>query len=175
MYRRMDILSGVKQVLYDICSNSCCLYVGPLAEHQQCSIWHAPRFHSNGKPITQFSYIPIIPRFQAWYGSLPMIDRLKYRSEQVHNETEIRDVFDDSNYQELLQSDVILDGTRLPHKYFSDPRDIVFGGSTDGFQVSLSINGKIWGCWAWWTGSGQQAASQRVGSYKAVWSAVSAV
>jgi hypothetical protein len=139
MYRRMEILSGVKPVFYDMCTNLCCLFVGPFADHQNCAICGGPRFHINTKPIARFSYLPIIPRFQAWYGSVAMIERLNYRSQHRHNINEIHDVFDGSNYQQLLHSHVVLDGTQLPHRYFSDARDIAFGGSTDGFQVTIDL------------------------------------
>ena len=35
----------------------------------------------------------------------------------------------------ILNKYVVVKGIPLDHKYFSDCRDIAFGGSTDGFQV----------------------------------------
>jgi hypothetical protein len=139
MYRRMEILSGIKPALFDMCSNSCCLFAGPFADHTQCTFCGAPRFLDNGKPLAQFSYLPIIPRIQAWFNSLPMINHLNHHNEHVHIPGEISDIFDGSNYQTMLDSDVVVDGVRLLHKLFSDHRDIPLRGSTDGFQVSQSI------------------------------------
>ena len=69
-----------------------------------------------------------------------MITRLKYRRVFTHTPGEYNDVFDGSNYQTLLQTNVTVEKETLPHKYFSDPCDIAFGGSTDGFQVfNLSL------------------------------------
>jgi hypothetical protein len=64
-----------------------------------------------------------------------MIDHLKYRSRHTHMPGEYHDVFDGSHYRGLLDTHVEVQGETLGHKYFSDPRDIALGGSTDGFQV----------------------------------------
>jgi hypothetical protein len=138
MYRRMEILSGVKPTFYDMCSASCCLFVGPFAEHIQCSFCLRSRHHFNGKPIARFSYLPVIPRIQGWFGNEAMIRQLQYRSHRESIPEQISDVFDGSHYQKLLNTYVSIDGTDLEHKYFSDHRDIALGGSTDGFQVSES-------------------------------------
>lgn len=136
MYRRMEVLSGIKPILFDMCRDSCCLFAGPLAALSECPNCGAHRFLDNGKPVAQFSYLPLTPRIQAWFQSQPMIERLLYRSNHVHTPGQITDIFDGSNYQEMLHSDILLDGEILPHKFFSDHRDIALGVSTDGFQAS---------------------------------------
>lgn len=68
-----------------------------------------------------------------------MIEQLKYRSQHGHNVHDISDVFDGSVYQDLLRTRVVVDGTQLSHTFFSDSRDIVFGGSTDGFRYVIFI------------------------------------
>ena len=115
MYRCMEILSGVTPVFYDMCNKSCCLFVAGLLGHRECPMCNAPHFHENGKVITQWPYLPIIPRFKAWYQSLPMIERLKYRGKYIHTPDEIADVFDGANYRTLLRTDVIVDGDMLGH------------------------------------------------------------
>src|SRR3977135_179932 len=102
MYRRIKILSGVKPKFYDTCPRSCCLFVGRFEAHTICPYCDAPRCHPNGKPVARFSYLPIIPRVQAWFKSLSMITRLKYRSGFHHTPGHYSDVFDGSNYQTLL-------------------------------------------------------------------------
>lgn len=132
----MEVLSGIKPLLFDMCRDSCCLFAGPFASKSECPSCGALRFLDNGKPFMQFSYLPITPRIQAWFQSQPMIERLMYRSTHVHTPGQISDIFDGTNYQGMLGSDILLDGERLPHQFFSDPRDIALGVSTDGFQVS---------------------------------------
>ena len=136
MYCRIEFLSGVKPTFYDMCNLSCCLFVGPLTNHRICPSCGAARSHINGKPVARFSYLLIIPWIQAWYASFPMIEQLKYWSHRTHTPGEYADVFDGANYHLMLNSQVVLEGVPLPHKYFSNPRDIAFSGSTDGFQVS---------------------------------------
>ena len=65
-----------------------------------------------------------------------MIKQLKYLSHQMHTPEEYADVFDGADYCLMLNLQVVLEGVPLPHKYFSNPRDIAFGSSMDGFQVS---------------------------------------
>jgi Transposase family tnp2 len=60
---------------------------------------------------------------------------MKYRSEEhVHHPGCINDIFDGSVYLKLVTTQVVVDGKELPHVYFSDPRDIALGLSTDGFS-----------------------------------------
>jgi hypothetical protein len=48
-------------------------------------------------------------------------------------ESKVRDVFDGSHYQSLLEKDVTCAGEKLAHKFFSDRRDVPYGLSTDGY------------------------------------------
>jgi hypothetical protein len=104
----MEFLSGIKPEFYDMCENSCLLYVDTYEDEIYC---------------------------QGWYEGLSMIDQLKYRSRHTHMPGEYHNVFDGSHYRGLLDTHVEVRGETLGHKYFSDPRDIALGGSTDGFQV----------------------------------------
>ena len=58
--------------------------------------------------------------------------KMRYRAERVHEPGVVKDVFDSSHYQSLLNSIVPTDGTH-PFFYFSDGRDIALGLSTHGF------------------------------------------
>ena len=70
-----------------------------------------------------------------------MIEWLKYCTHHTLVPGEISDVFDGMLYKNLLNKYVVVKGITLDHKYFSDRRDIAFGGSTDGFQVIHIIIG----------------------------------
>ncbi|KAF8470532.1 hypothetical protein JB92DRAFT_2535827, partial [Gautieria morchelliformis] len=135
VYRRMEILSGVTPWFYDMCNKSCCLYVKRHAALTHCPHCKTLRYHTNGKPIARWSYLPLIPRIKAWYESLPMIKKLQYRSRRVTVPGEISDVFDGTVYRDLLKRLVIVDGgvSKLRHTYFTDGRDIALGASTDSF------------------------------------------
>ena len=43
------------------------------------------------------------------------------------------DIFDGLHYRSLLTERVVVGDRMLPHKYFSDHRDIALGFATDGF------------------------------------------
>jgi hypothetical protein len=66
-----------------------------------------------------------------------MVRRMSYWHKYKHVPGEISDIFDGEHYQSLCQQYVLIDGDKLKHKFFSDPRDIALGVSTDGFQVRL--------------------------------------
>jgi Transposase family tnp2 len=59
---------------------------------------------------------------------------MQYRAfEHKHIAGKISDVFDSHIYRRLLGKRVVMGGTTASHEYFSDPRDIALGLSTDGF------------------------------------------
>ncbi|KAJ3745232.1 hypothetical protein EV360DRAFT_8035, partial [Lentinula raphanica] len=128
-------LSAFTPRVYDCCMNSCICYVGPHASKTQCPYCHESRYRPNTKtPRKRFTYLPIIPRLRAYYRSLAMTEKLKYRGSYVHSpEGPICDIMDGSHYQQLCQQHVIIDGQEYPHTFFSDSRDVMFGLSTDGF------------------------------------------
>jgi hypothetical protein len=53
-------------------------------------------------------------------------------------------VFDGTNYRKLQQSYVMINGKRQSYKFFSDPRDIALGASTDGFAPFKRRNKTCW-------------------------------
>jgi len=58
--------------------------------------------------------------------------KMRYRADYVQEPGIIKDVFDGSHYRALLNILVPIDST-IPFYFFSDPRDIALGLSTDGF------------------------------------------
>lgn len=60
---------------------------------------------------------------------------MQYRGREFHQNTGMNtDVFDGSHYQRLLGRRVRVNGKEYSHCYFSDPRDVALGLSTDGFS-----------------------------------------
>lgn len=93
-------LSGFKPDVYDCCINSCLCYIGPHMKVTTCIYCKEPRFCADGKtPRKCFTYLPIIPRLRAYYRSLSMVDKLKYRGlfKQSTDGT-ICDVMDGQHY-----------------------------------------------------------------------------
>ena len=140
MFRRMEYLSGVQPVLFDCCINSCVAFTGDHEDLDKCPIRKCgePRYALNGRARKQFSYIPLIPRLCGLYKNAMSAERMLYRSRCEHIPREISDVFDSVHYRQLCDDSVIVDGIKLNHKFFSDPRDIALGFSTDGFTLFKS-------------------------------------
>jgi hypothetical protein len=59
---------------------------------------------------------------------------MQYRAfEHNHTAGKISDIFDSHIYRRLLGKRVVMGGATASHEYFSDPRDVALGLSTDGF------------------------------------------
>jgi hypothetical protein len=140
IHQRLDFLSGLAPVLYDICVNSCCLYVEEYKDNTHCSFCNTPRHNMTSKPTSQFSYLPLIPRLQGMFECPDMVRWMNYRHTYQCTIREISNIFDAKHYQSLRSKHVVIDGMTLGHKYFEDRRDIALGVSTDGFQVSWQFN-----------------------------------
>ncbi|THH27119.1 hypothetical protein EUX98_g7065 [Antrodiella citrinella] len=127
-------LASWKTIVYDCCINSCCCYVGPHVEAQQCLYCKEPRYNTSGQPRQRFVYIPIIPRLQAFFSNQRMSQTMQYRAtEHVHDPDKVQDVFDSEVYRSLLGKKVTINGKTLSHSFFNDKRDVALGLSTDGF------------------------------------------
>ncbi|EPS95239.1 hypothetical protein FOMPIDRAFT_19972, partial [Fomitopsis schrenkii] len=131
---RAAFLSGLKPEVYDCCENSCCAFVGPHAEREQCPYCKSPRYNEDGFPVKEFSYLPLIPRLKGFNASLPQATAMCYRGhEHQHIPGQMNDVFDAKVYRSKLGQSVTTAGKKYKHTYFSDTRDIALGLSTDSF------------------------------------------
>ncbi|KAF7761920.1 hypothetical protein Agabi119p4_9912 [Agaricus bisporus var. burnettii] len=134
--KRVRVLSGLQPIRYSCCINSCVCFTGHYEHYTMCPNpqCNEPRFNAKGQPRKYFAYLPIIPRLLAMLSNRELAQRMRYRAEYQHQPGVIRDVFDGSYYQSLLQTVVPTDDDNdNSFFYFSDPRDIALGLSTDGF------------------------------------------
>ena len=69
---------------------------------------------------------------------------MQYRSKHQHNPTKITDIFDGAHYHSLLETFVTISDEELPMWFFSDPRDIALGFSTDSFGPFKKRNKTAW-------------------------------
>jgi hypothetical protein len=135
---RLQALSGLKPIRYDCCVNSCCCFAGEYKHRTKCPYCDAGRYiiDRNGKKKSRkaFNYLPFIPRLVSMYANPTKAKELQYRAfEHMYTPGKISDIFDSHIYRRLLGKRVTIDGSNPTHEYFSDPRDIAFGLSTDGF------------------------------------------
>ena len=138
MKKLVDKLSGLSAVNYHCCVKSCVAFTGPHASLTACPRCKTPRYCSGGKrPRKIFRYIPLIPRLLAFFLNRELNERMRYRAKghpQAKEESGgcKTDIFDGTHYRNLLKREVMLNGHKLGHKYFEDPRDIALGFGTDG-------------------------------------------
>ena len=135
---RLQALSGLKPVRYDSCINSCCCFAGEHKDRTKCPYCGQDRWiidrEGRRRPRKVFNYLPFIPRLVAMHANATIAEKMQYRAfEHKHVTGNISDVFDSHIYRRLLGRRVIVGEATLLHKYFSDPRDVAFGLSTDGF------------------------------------------
>jgi hypothetical protein len=70
----------------------------------------------------------------ACYGFKLII--MQYRSKHQYDITKITDIFDGAHYCSLLETPVTISDEELPMWFFSDPRDIALGFSTDSSSAT---------------------------------------
>ncbi|THU94655.1 hypothetical protein K435DRAFT_667941, partial [Dendrothele bispora CBS 962.96] len=131
--RRLLFLGGFKPQEYHCCVNSCVCYTGAYENHQQCPYCKEPRLHPSGKPRKIFTYIPLIPRLSALFRNHDMAKKMRYRHDRAAAKDIIEDVFDGAQYKTLQNTSVRVGDTHYDRNYFSDPREVALGLSTDGF------------------------------------------
>jgi hypothetical protein len=70
--------------------------------------------------------------------------KMQYWSKHQHDPTKMTDIFDSTHYRSLLEKFVIIGDEELRMWFFSDPRDIALGLSTDGFGPFKQHNKTAW-------------------------------
>ncbi|KIJ34352.1 hypothetical protein M422DRAFT_99799, partial [Sphaerobolus stellatus SS14] len=135
MHCRIALLSGIMLERYDCCRNSCVAFLGEYKECSSCPKCQLSRWNEMDKPYAICEYLPIIPRLQGYYQNPEMVEKLLYRSQQVHVPGVYNDFFDGLHYQELLKTSISTEDVLLARKLFEDPRDIALGLLGDGVQV----------------------------------------
>jgi len=135
---RLQALSGFKPVRYDCCINSCCCFAGEHKDRTDCPYCGQDRYLTDRKgkkkPRKVFNYLPFIPRLVAMQANRTKAKEMRYRAfEHTHTPGNVTDIFDTPVYRRLLGRRVMIHGASYSHEYFSDPRDIALGLSTDGF------------------------------------------
>jgi hypothetical protein len=130
---RVQSLSGFQPVRYDRCINSCICYTGPYEDLGKCPVCSIDRYRPDGSPQAYFTYLPIIPRLRALVANSSYATKMKYRANYQGDPSHVSDVFDGAHYCSLLTQNITIADETLPIWFFSDPRDIALGFSTDGF------------------------------------------
>lgn len=128
-----------------MCVNSCVCYARDIyRDRDTCPFCHEPRRTKDGRPRNQYRYNPFTPRLLAMQRNPSTAQAMQYRATRSRQPGHMSDIFDASLYQDLLGKHVEVNGTTLPHKHFSDKRDIALGLTTDGFAPFKKRKSTSW-------------------------------
>ena len=105
-----QFLTSFKPVLCDYCINSCCFFIGPCKDDQECSYYHEARFNTQGKPHKWFTYIPVIPCLVAYFKNSLLVNQMNYRHLFQTNPNSTTDIFNGSNCNTLHKTLVSIGG-----------------------------------------------------------------
>ncbi|KAK7006936.1 hypothetical protein R3P38DRAFT_3600921, partial [Favolaschia claudopus] len=134
-------LFGVTPVRYHCCTSSCCCFVGPYADLDNCPYCDEARYDAQGRPRATFDYLPLIPRLKAKFANKDMCKKLGLHSTQ---NGKIRDIFDSFHYRSLRRRHVSVDGEVFSHMFFHQDSDIAMGLSTDGICPFKNRKATCW-------------------------------
>jgi len=73
-----------------------------------------------------------------------MATKMQYRDKYERTPGKTTDIYDSETYRSLGGKKVKLDGKTFEHQYFSDPRDVALGLSTDGFAPFKRRKSTAW-------------------------------
>ncbi|KAG8726757.1 hypothetical protein FRC10_006790, partial [Ceratobasidium sp. 414] len=134
-WRRLCILASLETRTYDCCINSCCCFLGKYAALDKCPFCKQNRYNARGTARRLFRYTPLIPQLRGLFQSPSMSAKLRYQAnfEQECEPGVVKDVFDRENYRKLRETPVKTAAGE--YYFFSNPEDIAFGLSTDGFRL----------------------------------------
>jgi hypothetical protein len=139
LFRRITLMSQLEPEIYDCCKNSCIAFVGSFEDMESCPVCRHARRTAQGKPYSQYWYLPLIPWIQSLYANKDMVLALKYRQKYVSRQHEqpdiIADIYDSKHYMSLIHQNVVIEGKEYEHKYFQNSTDLCFGHSMDGVSL----------------------------------------
>jgi len=135
---KLAAISGVMPKYFDCCVKSCVMFGRKYEDHTECPVCGEPRYVNNDstRPRRVFCYIPLIPRLQKLFANAQVSKELLYRHHYQRDASgDICDIFDGEHYARLCKTRVTVDGKELPHRYFSDQRDIAFSVCLDSYLL----------------------------------------
>jgi hypothetical protein len=74
-----QFLASFKPIPYDCCINSCCCFVGPQKNNQNCPHCSEACFNAQGKPHERFTYILFILCLVAYFKNALLVHQMKYQ------------------------------------------------------------------------------------------------
>ena len=137
-------LAGFQPVCYSCCINSCVC----LLDCMKTSLSALTARKCDSGPMESCTSILIISLSYLSYklcmsANSVHTKKMRYQANHVHEPGAIKDVFDGSHYQSLLNT-IVPGGEDNPFFYFSDECNIALGLSTDGFAPFKKCDKTCW-------------------------------
>uniref|UniRef100_A0A2N9J4U7 Transposase n=1 Tax=Fagus sylvatica TaxID=28930 RepID=A0A2N9J4U7_FAGSY len=129
----------------DACVNDCCLFRKEFENLEACPKCRSSRWKVNkhnkkiyyGVPAKVLRYFPIIPRLKRMFGSLEMAEQLTWHATHQSQDNKIRHPVDSLAWKTI--------NSKWP-SFASDPRNLRFGLSSDGFNPFKDLSSR-YSCW----------------------------
>lgn len=132
---RLALLSGIEPQNIDCCIKSCIAFTRGYTDLEQCPFCGEHHYTSSGQARRKFSYLPIIPRLQAYFQNEAKVQLLLYRHHFKPCPGTITNIFDGEWYHSLLDTPVTIDGVAQPHCYFNHKYDIALSLAVDSYLL----------------------------------------
>ena len=118
-------------------------FIGPYKDLTECPSCKKAQFKAKGEPHKYFNYIPVIPWLQTMSANTIHAKKMHYWANHVHEPGVIKDVFNGSHYQSLLNT-IVPGGEDNLFFYFSNEHDIALALLTDSFAPFRKHNKTCW-------------------------------
>ncbi|KDN33057.1 hypothetical protein RSAG8_13854, partial [Rhizoctonia solani AG-8 WAC10335] len=132
VHKKLAKLLGINPVTVDCCNNVCHAFTRHYADEQLCSTCDHPCFNSKNKPYKVFEYLPMTPQFQGYFNNPAMVQAMNFRHEYKLEPGRIDEYFDSTNYADLCDTDIVVEGVNLGIKYLRHQHDIAYMVMLDG-------------------------------------------
>ncbi|KAL0567757.1 hypothetical protein V5O48_014238 [Marasmius crinis-equi] len=141
---RLETLTGIIPILYDMCVNSCMAFTAIYEELLQCIYCGEDRYEDaeHTKPRRRFETIPLGPQIQALWRHTASVALLRHRTERTEKILEQRHSFEGIPvYDDVLCGDEYLD---LVESGAIGKDDMFLAISMDGAQIYRDKQSDAW-------------------------------
>ncbi|KAF8700610.1 hypothetical protein RHS03_06610, partial [Rhizoctonia solani] len=150
LHKKLAQLYGIKPVTVDCCINVCHAFTEQYAEETCCSTCKQQQFDAKGKPQQVFEYLPTTPCFQGYFNNPDMVQQMEFWANYVHQEGAMDKVFDGTQYLDLCETPIVVEGKPQGVSYFNKKtgqQDIAYSIMLDGVTIRKKAAKGNSSCW----------------------------
>ena len=140
--RILERASKLSVEIYDCCVNSCICFTGGLELLTTRPLCGEPRHDQRRKTRNRFRCIPIIPRLQSMFRDSHTAQMFLYRLQREVDPDRIEDVWDSMVLQELLNTNVAIEGQAREYRYGELDTNVFLAFPCDGISIHKGIGAR---------------------------------